>query len=154
MILPIAALVLLASAGTAGITWSIQANKYERQLTEQSLNQSRAYVRSLEVAHAETIRIQDQSKQAQANAAGRQRKLVADNNAVRVAADGLREQLAQARTQLSTASLASSRQYAITTSELLDQCSRAYQGMAEKADGHASDTLMFLQAWPENKPHD
>lgn len=151
--LPTLAPILIAAAVSAAIgaggAWAWQANKCGRLLTEQKLEQSRVYVRSLEVAHAETIRIQDVSKQAQANAAARQRKLVADNNAVRVIADGLREQLAQARIQLSTASLASSRQYAITTSELLDQCSRAYQGMAEKADGHVSDTLMLLEAWPK-----
>lgn len=33
--------------------------------------------------------------------------------------------------------------------ELLEACGRAYQELAEKADGHVSDVKMLLEAWPQ-----
>ena len=32
---------------------------------------------------------------------------------------------------------------------LLDQCQQEYRGMAEVADGHASDVQTLMEAWPK-----
>jgi predicted methyltransferase len=40
-------------------------------------------------------------------------------------------------------------QYTTTLSAVLSECQRAYTGMAKEADGHASDSLMYQQAWPK-----
>ena len=40
-------------------------------------------------------------------------------------------------------------QYTATLSAVLSDCQRAYTGMAKEADGHASDSLMYQQAWPK-----
>lgn len=38
--------------------------------------------------------------------------------------------------------------YAAAANDVLGQCSRRYQGVAEAADGFASDALTLQQAWP------
>jgi hypothetical protein len=139
----------LSTAATAGVTWTFQANKYERLMSDQRLEFSRAHVRALEVAHAETIRFQDTAKKAQAAAAVRQRALAADRDRLRVAAVSLRDQLRAASQRLPSASTATATEYAATLGELLDQCSRAYQGMAGAADGHAADVRALIESWPK-----
>lgn len=55
-------------------------------------------------------------------------------------------------TNLATESKASRNaltQYTTTLSSVLSECQRAYTGMAKEADGHASDSLMYQQAWPK-----
>ena len=84
----------------------------------------------------------------------RERSLSADAARVRTELDGLR--LAVARTQAgfglraSADTFAPDLEYADPFPELFLTCSERYSDMARKADGHASDALMLLQAWPKN----
>jgi len=40
------------------------------------------------------------------------------------------------------------RKYTAALGAVLGECQAAYRGMADKAQGHANDALMFDQAWP------
>lgn len=68
--------------------------------------------------------------------------------AVRAERDGLRGDLYAIRRELPTATTDAARQRAATLAELFAECSGAVEGMAAKAQGHASDSLTFQQAWP------
>lgn len=66
--------------------------------------------------------------------------------------DRLRDQSASDRVRLSKAAKQAVVDYAATASELLDQCSRRYQELADKADSHAIDAGM-IDGWPVNSPN-
>ena len=68
--------------------------------------------------------------------------------------DGLRDELAASRSQLPDASCTSVRQYAATLSSVFGECAAETGGLAEKAGGHAIDTLKLQEAWPTNDPKD
>lgn len=67
----------------------------------------------------------------------------------RAAADSLRSDLASVPARIESATREAVNQYATTVSGLLDQCSARYTGMAEKAQGHASDVRTLMEAWPK-----
>lgn len=79
----------------------------------------------------------------------RERGLVAAAAAARAESERLSGELTQARSALATAPLEAVRLYAATATAVLDDCQRAYRGMAQAADGHASDSLMYQAAWPQ-----
>lgn len=81
----------------------------------------------------------------------REQTLKADAAAARAERDGLRDDLASINSRLATASVDAVRKYAAAANDVFEQCSRAYQGMAETADGHAADSLMYQQGWPKRK---
>jgi len=62
---------------------------------------------------------------------------------------GLRDELTDQRGKLSTASVDAVRQYAATANAVFGECSAAYERLAGEASGHASDSLMYRQAWPK-----
>lgn len=79
----------------------------------------------------------------------RTQSLAASAAAARTESDGLRDDLAAVRAALPSATPDASRDAAATSGELLNQCARAYQELASKADSHASDTLTLQSAWPK-----
>lgn len=95
-------------------------------------------------------------REATVSAQVRERALVADRALAVDELNGLR--LAVARTQggfglrANANSLAPNLEYADPFPELFLSCTERYIDMAGKADGHASDALMLLQAWPEVQP--
>jgi preprotein translocase subunit SecF len=68
--------------------------------------------------------------------------------AARTESRGLRDDLAAARLAAGE-SPAACDQHADTVGRLFDQCSGAYQELAETAQGHANDVKMLIQAWPK-----
>lgn len=92
---------------------------------------------------------QTQLQKANQDATIRQTKLAADAHTLRAERDGLRDQLATAGRQLPGSSCGSVREYASALNTVFDQCAGAVEGLAGKADGHASDSLMLKQAWPK-----
>ena len=131
----------VTAAIAAGGAWQYQANKYERLLAEQRTEYATAQVRALEIAHAETIRMQAQASKAAAAAAARLRSLDADRGRLRAAADGLRGDLATATHSLPSATCDSTRAYAATITELLGTMEAAGGAIAGQADGHAIDSM-------------
>ena len=102
-----------------------------------------------EAARAKEATWQTQLTKAQDEATKRQTKLAADAAAARGAAAGLRDDLRAARGNLSQAARPALVEYASTSGELLDECSRSYTDLARQADGHAADAVMLLEAWPK-----
>ena len=62
---------------------------------------------------------------------------------------GLRDDLATARGQLSTASTASLRRRIQTYDAVFEQCAQRVEGLAGTTQGIASDTRLILDAWPK-----
>jgi hypothetical protein len=113
--------------------------------TEYATQQARA----VEKAHAETIRLQSVSDNAEKLAQARQSALSRSIAAVRSERDGLRDELAASRLQLPDASCTSVRDHATTLSTVFGQCSDRLESMAREAAGHASDSLKLQQSWPK-----
>ena len=64
------------------------------------------------------------------------------------AANSLRDELAAARSNLSSASCETVRGHAEALNSVFGQCVNRYRGLAETTQGIASDALMLDQAWP------
>ena len=114
------------------------------------------------LAKIEILRAAENDKNAQITADLQKRKddalLKANTRALanKAAADrlaavnrGLRDELANQRNNLSTASDDAVRKYATTSSELLAQCGAALADMARQADSHSSDVKLLQDAWPK-----
>jgi hypothetical protein len=100
--------------------------------------------------HAETTaRLQKEKDDAliEANKRAMAAKAAADKLAA--VNRGLRNDLADQRSNLSTASLAAVRQYAATANAVFGECSAEVERLAGEAAGHASDSLMYQTAWPK-----
>lgn len=100
--------------------------------------------------HAETTaRLQKEKDDAltEANTRALANKAAAD----RLAAvnRGLRNDLADQRRELSTASLDAVRKYAATANAVFGECSAEVERLAGEAAGHASDSLTYQRAWPK-----
>lgn len=102
-----------------------------------------------QAARAREQALQFQVTKAQNDAQARQTILVADAARTAVVANSLRNQLAIARRDLSSASIASTRKYATTLNDVFGECTAGYSALARQADGHASDSLMYQQGWPK-----
>lgn len=68
---------------------------------------------------------------------------------VRAESDGLRRDLDANTANLSRATPDACRNYAAAANAVLGDLEKAGGGIAEKADGHASDTLMYQDGWPK-----
>lgn len=114
------------------------------------------------VAKSEKLRAAENARNAQITADMQKRKddaLTEANTralANKAAADrlaavnrGLRNDLADQRRDLSTASLDAVRKYAATANAVFEGCSAEVERLAGEAAGHASDSLMYQRAWPK-----
>lgn len=100
--------------------------------------------------------VEKRVREATVSAQARERALVADRAGVLDELNGLRATVARAQAgfglRANANSLAPNLEYADPFPELFISCTERYIDMAAKADGHASDALMLLQAWPEVQP--
>lgn len=103
--------------------------------------------------NAESRRIEQrrQSLVTEALNAAKKREILAAAAArdLRTELDGLRDDLASARAQLSIASVTSLRQRITALDTVFEQCARRVEGLAGDAQGIASDTRLILDAWPK-----
>lgn len=79
----------------------------------------------------------------------REAKLRTERDAALVASRRLRDDLATLRARLPNAIPSAVIATADTLAGLLDQCQSDYRGMADIADGHASDVQTLIDAWPK-----
>lgn len=105
-------------------------------------------------ASNEEIRRMDQRRQSTvteaSNAAQKQNQLARRDAAdARAAVDGVRSDLAAARTQLAGATEAARAKYAAAVDTVFADCTRRYSEMAEAAQGHSIDSLMYQTGWPK-----
>lgn len=131
---------------------SLEVEKHATRIAELKHGISKANEQAAIAGAAMEKRVRDATASAQA----RERALVADRALAVDELNGLR--LAVARTQsgfglrADANTIAPDLEYANPFPELFISCTEKYIDMAGKADGHASDALMLLQAWPEAQP--
>ena len=107
----------------------------------QAVKEARADERAINKTYVEALnaaRIRETTLRRDVAAAGAQ-------------SDGLREQAAEAARRLAAAPPAAVLEYATAVNQLFADCSRSYQELAGKADGHAADVETLRDAWP-SKP--
>ena len=144
----VAAALVAAFVAAAG-AWQTQNWRYGQIIAIEKTKHAES------VAEAEkTARLVEQTmtaklQEAQRAAQTREISLRRDIDAARRESDGLRGELAKSRTELSYASESSVRQRAAALTDVFDQCARTVEDLAAKADRHASDALMLLNAWPK-----
>ena len=141
------AAIVGASVAAVG-AYKVQSWRYGEQIASMKQEASEATTKAVKEAMAKTLTDQkrkddaliEATKRANSNAAAASRSSSANNS--------LLNELATARADLSKATEQARDKYAAAVEGVLGQCSREYQDMAEKADGHASDVKLLLDAWP------
>lgn len=148
--LPGRVLMLIAFAtALLGFGWVKGAEHGEAKLDAYKVSQDAATAAAEQKNRQKELDLQRNVIEAQNAAQARTKVLQVAIASARSESDGLRNDLATTRAKLSSASADAVREYANAASVILDQCQREYQDVAAKADGHASDTLMLQQAWPQ-----
>ena len=111
-------------------------------------------LQNLKVANDENRKLESKRQSAviaaQSAAVGRMADLRAGADRAGAERDRLRDAIRATGADLPSRAPDAVRQYATTSGQLLTECSAAYADVASKADGHASDSLMLQQAWPQN----
>lgn len=149
------AAALIAGAAIAGVvSWNVQAWRLGLQISEINATHAQIIADAKQEALDKERKIQDEYTKALNKAREREASLRRDVGIANAAADGLREQAADAARKLANAPTSAVIEYATTAGELLAVCGREYQGMAEAADRHSSDVRTLINAWPkvEAKP--
>jgi len=143
----IAAALIGASVAAVG-AYKVQDWRYGEQIASMKQEASEATTKAVKDAMAKMEVDQKRKDDALIESNKRaQKNAVAAANAS-TAVNGLRDELATARANLSKATQQARDNYAATVETVLGQCSREYQTMAEKADGHANNVKLLLDAWP------
>lgn len=128
-----------------GSAWKIQSwrmDAQEKQRAEQVIESQKLAFRRYEVDQARVF-------QAQNAATVRTQQLRLAVDAARNDLDGLRRTSDEANRRIAAASADTLRQYATTANSVLESCTRAYLGVAEKAQGHSNDVGTLTEAWPK-----
>ena len=138
------AAAFLFGAGWVSNGWRLsgQIAQLKQEHAEQNTRHAAATLR----LYTEMERQKDEAIQAHAKLAAENR-LAAD--AAKLAADGLRRDLARVPGRIAAATREAVNEYAATVSEVLGACTAEYQYMAEQADGHAADAKLMADAWPK-----
>lgn len=147
-------IVFAAVAALAGFTgaWQIQAMRHDAAIASIKAEYLKRDFKALENAHADTIRLQTRKDEAERKARSREIALAGDLSRVRDVADGLRGELNAARAALPDAACAAVREHAAALNSIFGECADRLEAMAGKAQGHASDALTLLDAWPRSAP--
>lgn len=158
-LIPLWAKALVVAALLALASWAVHT--YNESLREDGRQERQAdwdadnaqKVLELAAFNEESRRI-EQRRQSIAteaqNAAQSQIQLARKDAAdTRLAAGGLRDDLAAARAQLASATDAARAKYSAAVDTVFTDCTRRYSEMAEAAQGHAIDSLMLQRAWPK-----
>lgn len=142
-----------AAAGFAGAAlaavavWNVQGWRMDAQLSQLKTQYATAQAQAVEKAHAETIRLQAQTDKAAKQHAARAAALADD---ARRSSDalGLLHDAANTAITAAQASHASCQRVAATSTELLQQCSAEYRGVAAEADKWVNESVTLREAWP------
>lgn len=158
MVPPIVLAVALAGALASGciektrfdhLTKTVAADKKARAVedAQAKIDAANAIATALQTAKLESEKLQKAKDDAltKANLQIRAKSVDADRSRAELAS--LRDQTASDRLRMSKAAKQAVIDYAATASQLLDHCSREYQELADKAQGHAIDAGM-IDGWP------
>ncbi|MDD0837935.1 hypothetical protein PSQ40_05055 [Curvibacter sp. HBC61] len=143
-------IAFIVGAVLAGLgSWTFQDTRRAAEVSEIRLAQATAEADAREKALAEERAITTRYEGALNAARTREAALRRDVDSARAESDRLRDQNADAARRLASAPAGAVLEYALAVNQLFDQCQREYQGLAAKADGHASDVLTLIEAWPK-----
>ena len=147
-----AALAVGAALAWGAQSWRMGAQVQASQAALETLKREHAdsLTRATAGALNATLAWQKEKDDAIDRAQQRAKTQAANADAARRNADSLRSTLAAASLRLPDASPSARTEYATASGELLTECGREYQELAEKADGHALDARMMRDAWPMN----
>lgn len=143
---------LAAAVIAALVAWFFQDNRYTAELAELRLEHANAVIKATSTLRAEQHAIT--TKYQGALNAATEREIISRRHLAAAAreSDGLREQAAEAARRLAAAPPAAVLEYATAVNQLFADCSRSYQELAGKADGHAADVRTLSEAWPVTPP--
>ena len=147
-----AATAIVAGALAFGAGWQTQAWRYGKQIADIQARHATALASANQKALDDTIKMQRTKDDAIAKAEQRAAQNAAAAGAARRTADGLRDTLYSFRASLASAAPATVIERADTAAELFGQCAGALTDVAAKADAHAGDALMLIEAWPKSEP--
>lgn len=144
------AIACLIAAALAGIgTWRVQEWRWKANTQAKEI----AQLKEQGEFNAENRRIEQrrQSMVMEANNARtkREENLRRDAAGVRTELAGLRDDLAQSAANLPGATCDAVRKRVTAAENVFEQCAGRYSGLAETAGRHASDSLMYQEAWPK-----
>lgn len=145
--LPVVFAIVSAIAGSTG-AWLYQANKFERLLSEQRNEYLKRDFKALEVAHAETIRLQEKKNEAERKASIRvadaRRDAAAASSALRMLSDAADTALIRAG-DTHSACMAN----ASTLRVVFGECAERRVSVAADAEGHLIDKQTLTESWPK-----
>ena len=149
MIYTYAATAIAAAAIGFGGAWQTQTWRYDAQLSKIHAQHATALADAHQKALDDTIKLQRTKDDAIKQAEQRAKQNAASAAAARADADSLRAQLASVQGRIASATDSAVREYANAASVVFAECVRSYQELAGKADGHANDARLMLEAWPK-----
>lgn len=147
-----AATAIVAGALAFGAGWQTQEWRYGKQIADIQAQHATALASANQKALDDTIKMQRTKDEAIAKAEQRAAQNAAAAGAARRTADGLRDALYSFRSSLPSLAQPASAVAADTAAELFGQCAGALTDVAAKADAHAGDALMLIEAWPKSEP--
>jgi hypothetical protein len=145
-------------AATGGIAYEVHhqreigRDEIRAEWNGEKAKQVLALAAANDAARAREQALQTKATEAINAASERAKKSQVAAAAVRSVNDSLRDDLNAARSDLSRASDAAVRKYAATAGAVFGECTAEVERLAGAAQGHATDSLMFQQAWPKDKP--
>ena len=145
--------LVVALAAAAGV-WVFQDARMDAAVADVRLEQTNERLEAVTQARAEERAITKTYQEALNAARIRENTLRRDVAAAGAQSDGLREQAAEAARRLAAAPPAAVLEYATAVNQLFADCSRSYQELAGKADGHSLDVRTLSEAWPVNRAHE
>lgn len=144
--------LILSAIGGAWLAWSIQGFRlddlkhdfagYKSQVEQQAVEARQAALKQKE----QWIKEKEDAEQ---KAAEREAALRVERDRAIAGARRLHDDIAALRVRLPNAIPSACIATADTLAVLFDQCQQEYRGMAEVADGHASDVQTLMEAWPK-----
>lgn len=143
----------LLSYGLVGVlsfigSWSIQANRYERQLSDLKAEYAQARDKAIEEAHAKTIILQANKDKALLEAKKRIQVLnrdVASTKSALVSLSDATDTALRTANNSHSACIAN----ANTLTVVFGQCAVRLSEVAEDADGLSIDLQTVVEAWPQ-----
>ena len=143
---------LVAALAAAAGMWVFQDARMDAAVAEVRLEQTNERLGAVSQARVDE-RVVNKTYQEALNAARtREISLRRDRDAARAESDGLRDQAADAARRLADAPPSAVLEYATAVNQLFADCSRSYQELAGKADGHSLDVRTLSEAWPVIPP--
>ena len=147
-----AATAIVAGALAFGAGWQTQEWRHGKQIADIQAQHATALASANQKALDDTIKMQRTKDEAIAKAEQRAAQHAAAAGAARRTVDGLRGTLYDFRASLPGLTKPAAAVAADTAAELFGQCAGALTDVAAKADAHAGDALMLIEAWPKSEP--